>query len=366
MPMVCAEGPLEEYSHLINGSFPKDVLYWESNLILSQSLMKQDLRIIFLGTAEFAVPSLSALCAEGYSVVAVVTAPDKPAGRGLQLQQSPVKQFALSQNIPVLQPVNLKDPAFIAELKAYHATLQIVVAFRMLPEAIWKMPALGTMNLHASLLPQYRGAAPINHAIMNGETETGVSTFFLKHEIDTGSIIFQEKVSIGESESAGELHDRLMITGSGLVIKTVRAIEDGNYPSIDQASIFPEGTTLKTAPKIFRENCRINFNRSVEEIHNFVRGLSPYPGAYTELGGDQHVLILKVTKAEKESGSGSMSERTPGEVFTDGKTFLKISGDNGYIHLKEIQPAGKKKMSIEEFLRGYKINPGWKVKQYSL
>ncbi|MFZ6013920.1 MAG: methionyl-tRNA formyltransferase, partial [Bacteroidota bacterium] len=234
------------------------------------------LRIIFMGTPEFAVASLEVLVENEFNVVAVVTAPDKPQGRGQKVVYSPVKDCALKYKIPVLQPTNLKSPQFLEELKAHHANLQVVVAFRMLPESVWSMPALGTFNLHASLLPQYRGAAPINWAVINGEKETGVTTFFLKHEIDTGSIIFQEKETIHEDDTVGSLYERLMRKGAGLVLKTVQAISSGNYPSTPQ----PENTTIKHAPKIFKETCEIQWNKPSASIRNFVRGLNPYPSAW--------------------------------------------------------------------------------------
>src|SRR5689334_10217937 len=239
------------------------------------------LRIIFMGTPEFAVPSLEVLLEAKFNVVAVITAPDKPQGRGQKLMPSPVKECAVKHNIPVLQPTNLKSPEFLEQLKSYNANLQIVVAFRMLPEAVWAMPAIGTFNLHASLLPQYRRAAPINWAIINGEKETGVTTFFLKHEIDTGSIIFQEKEIIHDADDIGSLYERLMKKGSQLVLKTVKAIEAGNYPSTPQ----PQGIEIKHAPKIFKETCEINWNQPSKKIVDFVRGLSPYPAAWTILNG---------------------------------------------------------------------------------
>src|SRR6478735_1933422 len=252
-----------------------------------------NLRIVFMGTPEFAVPSLEILVESKFNVVAVITAPDKPQGRGQKLTASPVKESAIKHNIPVLQPTNLKSPEFLEELKSYNANLQIVVAFRMLPEAVWSMPAIGTFNLHASLLPQYRGAAPINWAIINGEKETGVTTFFLKHEIDTGSIIFQEKEPIHDSDDVGLLYDRLMIRGAQLVLKTVRSIETGNYPSVPQ----PEHVEIKHAPKIFKETCQINWNQSSTKIINFVRGLSPYPAAWAVLN-EKTYKVFKAKHSE--------------------------------------------------------------------
>lgn len=304
-----------------------------------------DLRIIYMGTPEFAVPSLEILLVHKFNVVAVITSPDKPQGRGQKVTYSPVKECALRHNLPVLQPTNLKAPAFIEELKSYNANLQVVVAFRMLPEAVWAMPALGTFNLHASLLPQYRGAAPINWAIINGEKETGVTTFFMKHEIDTGSIIFQEKEPIYDQDDAGSLYERLMKKGANLVLKTVQAIHTGNYPQLPQ----PENAVIKHAPKIFKETCAINWNQDSQRILNFVRGLSPYPGAWT-LFGEKSYKIYKVTHAGRTANS------TPvGTVNTDQKSFLHVKTLDGWISVVELQAEGKRKMKIEEFFRGNKI-----------
>lgn len=303
------------------------------------------LRIIFMGTPEFAVPSLEILVENKIDVAAVITAPDKPQGRGQKLVGSPVKECALKHNIPVLQPTNLKSPQFLEELKSYQANLQIVVAFRMLPEAVWSMPAFGTFNLHASLLPQYRGAAPINWAIINGEKETGVTTFFLKHDIDTGSIIFQEKETISDDDNVGSLYERLMKKGSGLVLKTVKAIEQGNYPSVPQ----PENITIKHAPKIFKETCEINWNNTSEQIRNFVRGLSPYPAAWVHLN-EKHFKIYKVSRADKKDTTS-----TPGTLETDNKNYLYVKTTDGWISIDELQPEGKKRMSVQDFFRGNKI-----------
>jgi len=301
------------------------------------------LKIIFLGTPDFAVESLKAIVDAGLNVVAVVTAPDKPAGRGMHLQQSPVKKFAIEKNIPVLQPVKLKDENFIAELKSYEADLQVVIAFRMLPLAVWNMPKLGTINLHASLLPDYRGAAPINRAIMNGEIETGVCTFFLKHEIDTGDLVMQKKVPIGKYMNAGELHDILMNTGAELIVETLRKIESGSYQTIPQGN-----NSNKFAPKIFTADCNINWNDKGETIYNTIRGLSPYPTAFTELDGK----ILKIYNADFIHTSDHKEQI--GNYITDGKTYLHFVCANGIIDLKEIQLAGKKRMMVEEMLRGYR------------
>lgn len=295
-----------------------------------------------MGTPEFAVPSLEILVENGFNVVAVITAPDKPKGRGQQVATSPVKDAAIKHNIPVLQPTNLKDPGFIDELRSYQANLQIVVAFRMLPEVVWNMPEIGTFNLHASLLPQYRGAAPINWAIINGEKETGVTTFFLKHKIDTGNIIFQEKEPIHEDDTVGDLYERLMSKGAQLVLKTVQAIEKGEYPQLPQ----DESQEIKEAPKIFRETCEIDWTQSTEEVYNFIRGLSPYPAAWTMLK-DKNLKLFKVSKSEKTGATGSYD--------SDNKTYLRFYTNDGAIIVHELQLQGKRKMEIEEFLRGNQV-----------
>ena len=305
-----------------------------------------NLRIIYMGTPEFAVPSLQILVENKFNVVAVITAPDKPQGRGQKLTASPVKEYAVSQGIPVLQPTNLKSPQFLEELKSYEATLQIVVAFRMLPEVVWAMPPLGTFNLHASLLPQYRGAAPINWAIINGEKETGITTFFLKHEIDTGSIVFQEKEPIRESDDVGTLYERLMHKGAQLVLKTVQAIEQNNYPSLPQAEV----ADARHAPKIFKETCEIHWGQPSESVRNFVRGLSPYPAAWAILNG-KNFKICRVSVATKQAGSA-----LPGALDTDDKTYLHVRTADGWIAIDELQPEGKKKMTIVDYLRGNKIS----------
>jgi len=302
------------------------------------------LKIVFLGTPDFAVASLKAIIDHGFDVVAVVTAPDKPAGRGMHLQISAVKKFALEKNIPVLQPIKLKDEAFIEALKNYHADLQVVIAFRMLPEVIWNMPKLGTVNLHASLLPDYRGAAPINWAVINGETETGVSTFFLKHDIDTGDIILSKKVAITDEMNAGELHDILMNTGADVIVETLKAIENNSFKSTPQKK-----DSHKIAPKIFTEHCKINWNNEGENIRNLIRGMSPYPGAFTELKGK----ILKIFDCDFKEDNEIKNQ--PGVFETDGKTFLKFACNNGWINLKNVQLSGKKRMNIDELLRGYRI-----------
>ncbi|MBE9483696.1 MAG: methionyl-tRNA formyltransferase [Bacteroidetes bacterium] len=308
------------------------------------------IRIIFMGTPDFAVASLSALLEHGYDVCAVVTAPDRPAGRGQKVRASAVKEFAGNQGLPVLQPDKLKDVEFIKQLRDYKASLFVVVAFRMLPEEVWGMPPLGTFNLHASLLPQYRGAAPINRTIMNGETKGGVTTFFLRHEIDTGSIIFREETGIDIRETAGEYHDRLMNIGASLLIKTVEAISRGNVRTFSQDELLTKGEALKKAPKIHKEDCRINWSEDAEHIYNMIRGLSPYPGAFTEIKiPDGKELYLKVFRAEIRQCQCTLE---PGEVMTDYKTYFNICCKNACISLLELQQAGKKRMAIKDFLVG--------------
>lgn len=305
------------------------------------------LKIIYSGTPEFAVEPLKKLVDNGYDIVAVITAPDKPAGRGMHLRHSAVKEFALKHGLNILQPAKLKDSGFLESVRKLHADLHIVVAFRMMPEELWSMTPMGTFNLHASLLPQYRGAAPINRAIMNGEKETGVTTFFLRHEIDTGDIILSEKVGISENENAGELHDKLMHIGANLVLKTVELIESG------KASTHPQqpDTPLKTAPKIFKDDCRIDWNKSAYEIFNQIRGLSPYPGAHTTLiskeGKETGLKIFKSVKTESDI------KTTPGEITSDQKNYVRIGCANGNIEITEVQLEGKRKMNIQEFLRGF-------------
>ncbi len=300
------------------------------------------LSIIYMGTPEFAVPSLEILCEQGYDISAVITSPDKPGGR-LGVQQSAVKKFAQSRGLRVLQPEKLKNPEFLETLRSLKADLQIVVAFRMLPEVVWNMPPLGTMNLHGSLLPKYRGAAPINWAIINGETETGLTTFLLKHEIDTGDLLYQERISIGENETAGELHDRMMLLGAQLVLKSVRAIEAGEAKPMPQAD-----TAATHAPKIFSDTCEIDFAQPTSKVHNFIRGLSPVPGAWTKLDGK----TLKILRSLKDIQPGS---GTPGVFSSDGKNYLRVSTADGYIQIQELQLEGKKRMSVRDFLNGYRI-----------
>jgi methionyl-tRNA formyltransferase len=317
------------------------------------------MRIIFMGTPEFAVASLDAILNAGYNVVGVITAPDRPAGRGQELICSDVKKYALGKGLTILQPEKLKSPVFLEELKSLKADIQIVVAFRMLPELVWNMPRLGTINLHGSLLPQYRGAAPINRAIMNGEIETGVSTFLLQQQIDTGKIIFRESIKIGPEECAGDLHDRLMSVGATLIVKTIQAVESGHFPQQDQQEFLKPGEILHEAPKIFKDDCRINWNAGLDTIHNFIRGLSPYPAAHTELlSPEGKAYPLKIYKATK---SLQVHEVSIGTLRTDGKTSLEIAVPCGYIHLQEVQLAGKRKMTVAEFLRGFSINSEWKI-----
>jgi methionyl-tRNA formyltransferase len=366
---------------------------------------KSETRIVFMGTPDFAVASLEALVKARYNIVGVITAPDRPAGRGMKLQESAVKKYAVRHNLKILQPEKLKNPEFLTALKSLQADLQIVVAFRMLPEVVWKMPPMGTVNLHASLLPQYRGAAPINWAIINGEKETGVTTFKLQHQIDTGNVLLQEKMEIGENETAGELHDRMKDVGAKLVVRTVQGLIDGTVQEIAQENIqytlpaeaqakagmlndqsstgetkssemnqsvtekplpmtpFSPGTQsvsdspltihdsrltiLKPAPKITTATCRIDWHQSIDEIQNLIRGLSPHPGAFTELGDK----LLKIFRSEKEP---AVPTSRPGRWETDQKTFFKFAAKDGYIHLKELQLEGKKRMAVEDFLRGFR------------
>ena len=303
-------------------------------------------RIIFMGTPEFAVASLEALINAGLNVVAVVTMPDKPAGRGLHLQQSAVKQFAVSKNIPVLQPDKLKKPDFIEELRNYKADLQVVVAFRMLPVIVWDMPPMGTINVHGSLLPHYRGAAPINWAIINGEKETGITTFKLKQEIDTGDILLQEKVAINDTDTAGSIHDKLKDVGASLLVETIKSLIHNSIAEKPQDSYNIE--TLKHAPKLFTDTCRINWETNVINIYNLIRGLNPYPAAFTTL----HNKNLKIFECSVEYNNSII--HTPGEPVTDGKTVLKFAAADGYIVVNELQIEGKKKMKTEDFLRGYR------------
>lgn len=314
---------------------------------------KKELRIVYMGTPDFAVESLRALVEGGYNVVGVITMPDKPVGRhGSVLQPSPVKEYALSQNLPVLQPEKLKDEAFIAELRALNADLQIVVAFRMLPEVVWDMPRFGTFNLHASLLPQYRGAAPINWAVINGDTETGVTTFFLTHEIDTGKIIRQKHLPIADTDNVGVVHDALMTIGAGLVTETVDLLLAGKVDAIPQEEFFKDAAELRPAPKIFKDTCRINWEQPLKKIYDFIRGLSPYPAAWTDLvAPDGTRLALKVYETEKHPASHN---HATGTILTDAKSYIDVAVKDGYIRLLSLQLAGKKRMGVKDFLNGNK------------
>lgn len=336
----------------------------------------ESLRIVFMGTPEFAVASLDALVKAGCNIVGVITAPDKPGGRGMQLQQSAVKKYAVEHKLHVLQPVKLKNPEFLAELKSLEADLQIVVAFRMLPEVVWKMPPLGSVNLHGSLLPQYRGAAPINWAVINGEKETGVTTFKLQQEIDTGDILLQEKFPIGENETVGEVHDRMKEIGAQVLVKTVKGLAEGTLKEVPQealanesivngewskdealkalghtfqsSTLNPKPQALHHAPKIFTETCQLDFTKTVDELFNLIRGLSPYPAAFTFLQGKK----LKVYRGYKVNKVPSIAT---GDFETDGKTFLQFACADGYISITDLQLEGKKRMMVEDFLRGYRF-----------
>ena len=310
-------------------------------------MTKEDLRIVYTGTPDFAVESLRALIEGGYNVVAVVTMPDKPVGRhGSVLQPSPVKQYALEHGLKVMQPEKLKDPAFVEELRSLKADLQIVVAFRMLPEIVWSMPPLGTFNAHASLLPKYRGAAPINWAIINGETETGITTFFLKHEIDTGDIIQQVRIPIADTDNVEVVHDKLMLLSGQLVTQTIDNILAGTVTSIPQDQF--KDIPLTPAPKIFRDTCRIDWNQPTKRIYDFIRGLSPYPAAWTTLDGKS----VKIFEAEKEVATPSCE---PGTIVSDGKKTLKVATADGWLNIKTLQLEGKKRMPVSDLLRGLKI-----------
>lgn len=309
------------------------------------------MRIVFMGTPQFAVESLKALVEGGYEVVGVVTMPDKAAGRGHHIQYSPVKQYALEQGLPLLQPEKLKDEDFLEALRAWKADVQVVVAFRMLPEVVWSMPPHGTFNLHASLLPQYRGAAPINWAIMNGEKETGLTTFLLTHEIDTGKIILQEKLPISDTDNAGSLHDKLMLAGASLLTRTLDLIAAGEVKAYDQSEFIVPNSELKIAPKLFKENCKIDLTQDVRTVHNFVRGLAPYPGAwmFLQFPGQPEEIVLKVFETDYEF---SMHQLAPGSLVTDAKKTAKIALKDGFLILKSVQVPNKKRMEIGELLRG--------------
>lgn len=315
---------------------------------------KKDLRIVYMGTPDFAVESLKCLVEGGYNVVGVITMPDKPMGRhGSVLQPCAVKQYAVEQGLKVLQPEKLKDESFLEELRALKADLQIVVAFRMLPEVVWNMPRLGTFNLHASLLPQYRGAAPINWAVINGDVETGITTFFLKHEIDTGEIIQQVRIPIEETDNVGIVHDKLMILGGKLVTETVDAILDDTIHSIPQEEFMKPGVALRPAPKIFKDTCRINWNQPVKKIYDFVRGLSPYPAAWTEMHTSDGVTsVLKIYETAKLVAPHDLK---PGTMLVDAKGNIRVAAADGYVQLLTIQAAGKKRMPVADFIRGFRF-----------
>ena len=316
----------------------------------------EKIRIIYFGTPEFAASQLEAILAAGYDVAAVVTMPDKPAGRGRKVQYSDVKQAALEHNLPLLQPEKLKDPVFLQQLESYRANLFIVVAFRMLPAVVWQMPKYGTFNLHASLLPQYRGAAPINFAIINGESETGLTTFFLNEEIDKGAVIMRERVAIRPDETAGELHDELMLLGNKVVVETIRKIEQGEVHALEQDTM--EQGELKPAPKISKEFCRIDWSKDIVSVYNHIRGLSSYPAAHTQLVSENESIDLKIFSSEIERCQPGLPV---GTVVTDNKKHLKIALSDGFIHLTTVQQAGKKAMPIADFLRGTQLFGTWKT-----
>lgn len=312
----------------------------------AQPRSMKELRIVFMGTPEFAVASLDALVTAGCQIVGVVTAPDKPAGRGMKLMQSDVKKYAVEKGLHILQPEKLKNPDFLEELKGLRADVQVVVAFRMLPELVWNMPPMGTINLHGSLLPQYRGAAPIHWAVINGEAQTGVTTFKLQHAIDTGDILLQESFAIGPDETTGDVHDKMKFIGASLLVKTIEGLAEGSISEQPQA-LLADPAALKHAPKLFTENCQINWNRPVQELHDFIRGLSPFPGALSKLDGK----ILKIYRSAKELKAHSLS---PGTVQTDGKTNLKFAAADGFVQVLDLQLEGKKRMLVADFLRGYR------------
>jgi len=320
--------------------------------------MERKIRIAYFGTPEFAASQLEAIIKAGYEVSVVVTMHDKPAGRGRKIQYSDVKKTALEYNLPLLQPEKLKDPVFLEQLASYQADLFIVVAFRMLPTVVWQMPELGTFNLHASLLPQYRGAAPINFAIINGETETGLTTFFLNKEIDKGAVIMREKVAIRPDETAGELHDELMVLGNKVIVETIKKIENGEVRALPQEEL-TGNETLKPAPKISKEFCNVDWSLDCQTVYNHIRGLSPYPAAHTCIQSESGEIIeLKIFSSEIERCT---PEIPVGSVVTDNKKYLKIALRDGFIHLTQVQQAGKKAMPIADFLRGTQLLGAWKV-----
>ena len=321
--------------------------------------MERKTRIAYFGTPEFAASQLEAIIKAGYEVAVVVTMPDKPAGRGQKIQYSDVKKIALEHGLPLLQPEKLKDPSFLEQLASFQADLFIVVAFRMLPAVVWQMPKLGTFNLHASLLPQYRGAAPINFAIINGETVTGLTTFFLNEEIDKGAIIMREKVAIRPDETAGELHDELMLLGNKVVVETIRKIENGEVHTLPQEEL-SENQILKPAPKISKEFCNVDWSQDCQTVYNHIRGLSPYPAAHTSICSENgDVIELKVFSSTMEHCTPDLSV---GSIVTDNKKYLKIALKDGFIHLTKVQQAGKKAMPIDDFLRGTQLNGAWKTR----
>lgn len=322
-------------------------------------MTKKDLKIIFFGTPDFAVESLSRLVEGGYNIAAVVTMPDKPAGRGRQLQQSDVKRYAVEHGLPVLQPVSLKDEAFIEQLRSYGAQLFIVIAFRMLPEVVWQMPPLGTFNLHASLLPRYRGAAPINWAVINGDTETGVTTFFLKHEIDTGDVIQQRSCPIARHDNVEDVHDRLMAMGADMVLETVDAIIAGTVKPIPQDQLLTAGQQATPAPKIFKDTCRIDWSRPAETLYNHIRGLSPYPAAWTTLADRQgnEVTTLKIFATSEPQPMGAGEQPAPGTIQADRKR-LRVACADGWLEVLSLQQSGKKRMDTDAFLRGFALTDG--------
>ena len=316
-------------------------------------MKKEDLRIVYMGTPDFAVEALRCLVEGGYNVVGVITMPDKPAGRGHKLQYSPVKQYALDHHLPLLQPVKLKDEEFLEQLRAWQADLQIVVAFRMLPQVVWSMPRFGTFNLHASLLPQYRGAAPINWAVINGETETGITTFFLQQAIDTGEVIQQVSIPIADTDNVGIVHDNLMMLGGKLVLETVDAIIDGTVKSTPQEDMLLEGE-LRAAPKIFKDTCKIDWNQSTKKVYDFIRGLSPYPAAWTELRNiNGEAVVAKIFESEKQLEDHKLN---PGTIVTDNKKYLKIATADGFVNVLSLQLPGKKRLKVDELLRGYQFD----------
>lgn len=312
--------------------------------------MSKDVRIVYMGTPDFAVEPLKALVEAGFNIVGVVTVPDKPAGRGQKIQSSAVKNYAFEKGLKIMQPEKLKNPEFFDELSSLKPDIAVVVAFRMLPESVWSIPKLGTFNLHASLLPQYRGAAPINWAIINGETTTGVTTFLIDHEIDTGKVIFREEIKVDENETAGELHDKLMAIGANLVLKTVNALAEKNTQPISQQNLIPGNNSIKPAPKIFRETCRIDWSKNLFEIHNLIRGLSPYPAAWTEMefsdGNTTQAKVLRTIKVKKDH------QLQHGTIIIEGKNSMIVACSEEFISILEIQLAGKRPMKINEFLNG--------------